>query len=484
MSRGLTNLEEKKALWSELPQTLRVIRIDSNYINLWGYSGRIYLGCSLGTFPDSTPMLLRMSPGGELETLLTLGEVKTITGNPTVSEIVAVLEAPDGTVFCTTHPSPVHILRKRPNDVTFASVYNDATMNTSYGMAINHYGDIFATMRGPAAIGGPHRAILRSQNGGTTWVTVWNDPANDWLFAIEAFGVDVVACGTNIIVNSTNRGTAWATTVIAFDFRATKALEGILSAGLNAVKWVVLATDYYGTYCVSLNGGQAWTQPINKMSTALPGAPNPAAVAPNGELFITDFYAIRFGRTKNLSEWDTSGIIYPGVAPRGIYVTDTHIYISSMVGSGTPYYDQPNNGMIFIIPRSTLEWSDIKVSLLTHSAVQLKADDTDYVSSPIICGTAKKFLLEYMITESGVLVDNDRIIIKVEFSDNLASWYLYQNGPFGYLAEEESTTPCAKCLSGECVGEYMRVTLRSDYTNLDPTVNYFTATVKVTTLEN
>lgn len=482
--RGLTVAEQRKALREELPQTMRVIRIDANYINLWGLGDHIYLGCALVEFPDSTPMLLRMSPGGKLEILLTLGEVKTITGNATVSEIVAVLEAPDGTVFCTTHPYPVHILRKRPSDAAFSSVYNDPTMNTSYGMAINNYGDIFATMRGPAVIGGPHRSVLRSQDGGATWTTVWTD-ANDWLFGIEAFGGHVVAGGDNIIVNSVNRGTTWATTATpGIGFRAVKALEGLLSGAVFADKWVALSSDYYGTYYVSLNGGQAWTLPVNKLAVALASAPNPAAVAPNGELFVLDTYAVRFARTKNLSEWDTSGIIYSGVVARGIYVTDTHIYVSSIVSSGTPYHGQPGNGMVFIIPRSTLEWADIKASFPMHSAVALKLDDTDYSSSPLLCTTAKKFLLEYRITETGTLVDGDRLIIKVEFSDDLTNWHLYQNGPFGYLAEEESTTPCNKCVDGDCVGEYMRVTLRTDYTNADPTANYFTATVKVTTLEN
>lgn len=125
-------------------------------------------------------------------------------------------------------------------------------------------------------------------------------------------------------------------------------------------------------------------------------------------------------------------------------------------------------------------------------AKDLTVDDNDYNSdnnTPLNCAMASKFLLEYKITENGVLVDGDRLQIKVEFSDKvdimagLPTWYIYQNGPFGYLAEEESTTPCNKSVSGDCIGEYMRITVRTDYTNITPTLTYFTVTVKVTLMK-
>lgn len=125
----------------------------------------------------------------------------------------------------------------------------------------------------------------------------------------------------------------------------------------------------------------------------------------------------------------------------------------------------------------------MKGTRLLHSAVDLTVDDTDYSSGPIDSRKARKFLLEYGITETGALVDGDRLLIKVEFSDDQSTWYLYQNGPFGSLAEEESTTPCNKCVSGDCVGEYMRVTVTTDYTNADPSANYFTITTKVALMD-
>jgi len=118
-----------------------------------------------------------------------------------------------------------------------------------------------------------------------------------------------------------------------------------------------------------------------------------------------------------------------------------------------------------------------------HDEVDLTSDDTDYTSDYVPCPTHDAFLLEYAITENGTLVDGDRLIIKIEFSDDATNWYIYQNGPFGYLAEEESTTPCNKCVSGNCIGEYIRVTITTDYANADPSTNYFTITVKITLKE-
>lgn len=476
---GVGLFAEGGAGWDALPQTTRVIRFDGDYVNLWGFGDNIYLALHLEeTHPDSTPIFYRMSPGGALETLLTRGGVNTICGYA-VGEIVAVLEATDGTVFCTSHSDPVHILRKRPSDDAFTSVYNDATMRTSYGMAIDDVGNIFATMRGAADIGGPHRSIIKSTDMGTTWATVWSDETTDWLFGIEAYGSYVVAGGEYIIVRSTNRGVDWATTVITKRPRATKCFGGV---PLNTTKWAAFPAG--AAYLISLDGGVTWTEPVNTLPVALGSTPNPVSIRPNGEVYVLCGTGIQFARSRNLSKWDPSGLIYSGAQSRGIYVTDTHIYISSSVSQTSAYYGQPDNGMVWIIPISTLEWAESKETYLMHDALDCTVDDTDYNSSSLIVLTAKKLLLEYTITETGTLVADDRLIINVEFSDDLTTWYPYQDGSFGYLAEAESTTPCNKCVGGDCFGEYMRITVTTDYTNADPSTNYFTITVKITLLEN
>ena len=121
-----------------------------------------------------------------------------------------------------------------------------------------------------------------------------------------------------------------------------------------------------------------------------------------------------------------------------------------------------------------------KATYLMHNAVALTTDDTDYASEETDCMQESKLLLLYDITETGVLVDGDRLRIRVQFREAGGTWRDYSNGPFNVLYEEESTTPCNICLSGDCVGEKMRVVVTTDYTNADPTANYFTITSKVT----
>lgn len=124
-----------------------------------------------------------------------------------------------------------------------------------------------------------------------------------------------------------------------------------------------------------------------------------------------------------------------------------------------------------------------KSTHLMHNAEDLTADDTDYASAELDCMPYSKFLLMYDITETGTLVDGDRLRIKVQFREADGTWRDYMNGPFTALYEEESTTPCNFCVSGDCVGEKMRVVVTTDYTNADPATNYFTISTRVTLME-
>ena len=121
-----------------------------------------------------------------------------------------------------------------------------------------------------------------------------------------------------------------------------------------------------------------------------------------------------------------------------------------------------------------------KTTYTMHNAVALTITATDYASEEIDCMQESKLLLMYDITETGVLVDGDRLRIRVQFREAGGTWRDYSNGPFNVLYEEESTTPCNICVSCDCVGEKVRIVVTTDYTNVDPTTNYFTITSKVT----
>lgn len=125
-----------------------------------------------------------------------------------------------------------------------------------------------------------------------------------------------------------------------------------------------------------------------------------------------------------------------------------------------------------------------KTTRLMMNAVALNVDDTDFPSEMLNCVPYSRFLIMYDITEVGVLVNNDRIRIQVQFRQlNGVLWRTLMNGPFGALYEEESTTPCNLSVSGPCEGEEMRIVVTTDYTNADPSANYFVITVQITLLE-
>lgn len=115
-----------------------------------------------------------------------------------------------------------------------------------------------------------------------------------------------------------------------------------------------------------------------------------------------------------------------------------------------------------------------------HVAVDLTADDTDYPAAEIDCEMYTDFLLMYDITETGILVDGDRIRIRVQFREEAGVWRDYLRDQFVSLYEEESTTPCNVSVPGRCLGERMRLVVTTDYTNATPAAIYFTITSLVT----
>ena len=121
-----------------------------------------------------------------------------------------------------------------------------------------------------------------------------------------------------------------------------------------------------------------------------------------------------------------------------------------------------------------------KTTLEIFPSTDLSVDDTTYNGTEVDCMQEEKFLLMYRITETGSLVDGDRVRMIVQFRERGGTWHNYETGPFGALYEEESTTPCEKSVSGDCIGEKMRLQAVTDYTNATPANNYFTLVADVT----
>jgi len=121
-----------------------------------------------------------------------------------------------------------------------------------------------------------------------------------------------------------------------------------------------------------------------------------------------------------------------------------------------------------------------KITTPVFPSTALTVDNATTNGIEVDCMAYSKFLLIYRLTETGTLVDGDRLRIQVQFREAGGTWCDYAVGPFGALFEEESTTPCNICVSGDCVGEKIRITATTDYTNVTPANNYFTLIAEIT----
>ena len=121
-----------------------------------------------------------------------------------------------------------------------------------------------------------------------------------------------------------------------------------------------------------------------------------------------------------------------------------------------------------------------KTPYLMHDAVPLTVDDTDYESEEIDCMQESEFLVKYVITETGALVANDRLRIQVQTREVGGAWTTLTGWAWGQLFVEESMTPLSESYGGKCRDEKIRLVVTTDYTNADPTSNYFTITTRLT----
>ncbi len=343
-ANGITHLIE--TLREEIAPEIRTVRFSGSYVNVWGYGDHIYLGLNLRKagvpsipaiigYPEITPILYLMNTNGKLQTLLTSNQIN-ITAGTTVGEVVAVLEAPDGTIFCTTHPEPVTILKYMGG--TWSRVYRNTEYRTSYGIAVDVKGYLYATIRGP----NKGRAILRSIDRGDTWVSVWSD-IEDWIFSIKCHGNTVVAGAQNLIVRSGNNGDAWTTSVIIGSVR------GIEYAGYNVWLAFIQGTN---TFYISIDDGVSWIKPANTLPIIVSGSAVPSAINTNGDLVLVDVSSGQLALSRNMgSKWLKGGIFYSGYNCRTIYTIGSYAYIGGETDYS--YYGVANNGVVFIVPLTT-----------------------------------------------------------------------------------------------------------------------------------
>ena len=107
------------------------------------------------------------------------------------------------------------------------------------------------------------------------------------------------------------------------------------------------------------------------------------------------------------------------------------------------------------------------------NAVVLDNDPTNYTSAEIDCAGYRKFLLRIISAASGTPT---RLDIKVQFSQDGASYENYMRGPFGSLSYEGTVTSITECIEGEVLGAKMKIYIAGVGTEAGKT---FTVTCKV-----
>ena len=330
---------------------VRVFDFDAEYVNVWVYGESIYLGLAnkYESQASSTPKLIRTTLQGNFETLLTYGEAIDILpasspggASQHFTEVVAVLEAHDGTVFCSTH-YPSSILRKKPGE-DWQSVL-DTDFKTIYGMSTNSRGEIFFTGRHDAdypTVGEPEkRSIYRSQDGGDTWSEVWTEEA-DWIYGIACHEDVVIVGAKNAILKSTNHGDSFNKITVSGDLRTPIRVGNL---------WVVVRQGS-GQFFVSADEGSTWAQVANTFPTRATIAIN--NFASFGSLLVVSPYTSQqFAVSQDLgATWQT--VMLPIHYGRGCGLIGRTAVVGSMVLSDNPFYDKSNNGKLCIVDLSNL----------------------------------------------------------------------------------------------------------------------------------
>jgi len=336
------------------PSQVRLIDLDANYVNVWGYGENVYLGLVVGGFPDTTPCLIRTDVSGVLETLLTKAEVLALVPGASpggavqgFTEIVAVLEAPDGTLFCSTH-HPVSILRKRPG-LAWDDVL-DTDFATAYGMGANWRGELFFTARRAAGYppGYPaRRSVYRSTDGGTIWAEVYGEAA-DWIFGLAFGPYDQMVVGARGgMLYSHDHGATFTPVAVAAGYATLRT-----PIPLRRSMFLIGSSQYRDIYMAVSVG--AWEPLANLLPGPLTASINNLSVS-NGVIIGTAYQIpwLMISQDEGAT-WKILELPFDGQHTRGCYLTGRTAFVGGALESGNPYEGESNVGKLAIIDLTEL----------------------------------------------------------------------------------------------------------------------------------
>jgi len=136
-------------------------------------------------------------------------------------------------------------------------------------------------------------------------------------------------------------------------------------------------------------------------------------------------------------------------------------------------------------PKSTKPRREKTTLINNHT---LDADAESKTSDALDIRNFRKFLLYVSVDKMGDPADSTIQII-LKFHDiSTGTFVAYMNGPFGYFLVHEDQisaagTPHNECVSGECLGNYLKVTATAAKgTTLDAS-NYFKVTAEIETVD-
>ena len=110
-------LDEFGNLKTSYPSDIRVTKLNAAFCNLWGYGDALFIGGAAGS--PYQARLYKATPQGTVIDLT----YNIPALHPEAVEIVAILQAPNGDIFASTHPDPIKIIKLSNGASTWTTVF-------------------------------------------------------------------------------------------------------------------------------------------------------------------------------------------------------------------------------------------------------------------------------------------------------------------------------------------------------------------------